>query len=183
VRETTLGLIENNPLNGVSLTPTQKAALDAWVAGNFVNDFGQAPTPSAMTPDNLDRAPLLASVGAGFFPGIEAGQLTADEVIYSAPLRFNQAVLRPGSLSERMAVPWQADFTACREDWWPSQRPDIAQLNPEDPFPAEEWAAGIHRYEDMVFNFSRLGYILQRQNTSGAEVFIEEGRDPFFPRT
>jgi hypothetical protein len=183
VRETVLGLIENNPLNGVTLTPTQKATMDAWVAGNFVNDFGQAPVPAAITPDGLDSAPLLASVGAGFFPGIEAGQLTADKAIYSAPLRLNHGVLRPGSLSERMAVPWQADFTACRLDWWPSQRPDIAQLNPEDPFPTEDWAAGIHRYEDMVFNFSRLGYILRRQNSTGAEVFVEEGRDPFFPRT
>lgn len=182
-REVALGLIEENPLNGVTLTQTQKRLMDAWVAGNFVNDFGQAPAPDEITPEGLDSAPLIASVGAGFFPGIEAGQLTADESIYSAPFRFDQGVLRPGSLTERMAVPWQADFTACQLDWWPSQRPDIAQLNTEDPFPTAQWAAGIHRFEDMVFNFSRLGYILPKQNTAGDEVFVEDGRDPFFPRT
>jgi hypothetical protein len=182
-REVAFGLIDNNPLNDVRLTPTQKAAMQAWVAGSFINDFGQVPAPVSITPDRLDRAPLLASVGAGFFPGIEAGQLTTDESIYSEPMRFNSGILRPGSLTERMAVPWQADFTACQLDWWPSQRPDIAQINPDDPFPNGEWAAGIHRFEDMVFNFSRLGYILPKQNTSGDEVFVEQGRDPFFPRS
>lgn len=183
IREVALGLIENNPLNDVRLTRTQKGLMDAWVAGNFIDDFNQVPAAGAITPEGLDRAPLLSSVGAGFFPGIEAGELTTDDSIYSGPFRFSHAVLRAGSLTERMAVPWQADFTACRLDWWPSQRPDIAQLNPEDPFPAEEWAGGIHRYEDMVFNFSRLGYILPKQNTAGDEVFVEDGRDPFFPRT
>jgi hypothetical protein len=27
-------------------------------------------------------------------------------------------------MTERMAVPWQADFTDCRHLWWPAQRPD-----------------------------------------------------------
>lgn len=182
VRETTLGLIENNPLSQVRLTPTQKRALGMWVAGNFVNDFGDAAGAAAVTPDALDRAPLLASVGAGFFPGIEAGEMTADPSIYVEPMRFDRGVLRPGSLTERMAVPWQADFTACRWDWWPSQRPDIAQLIPDDLLPNAQWAAGIHRYEDMVFNFSRLGYILPKRNSAGDEVFVEDGRDPLFPR-
>ena len=31
--------------------------------------------------------------------------------------------LPAGSLTEKMALPWQADFADCRESWWPSQRP------------------------------------------------------------
>ena len=29
----------------------------------------------------------------------------------------------PAFLTERMALPWQADFSACGELWWPAQRP------------------------------------------------------------
>jgi hypothetical protein len=91
-RDTTTRLSGRLPLRGtgnpgdmLQLTPTQKEFLKAWADGNFVRDWGQAPKPSLANPSDVDRGPLDAAVGGGFFPGIEAGNRVNDPSIYANP--------------------------------------------------------------------------------------------------
>ena len=121
-----------------TLTSVQYAKMARWARGEFAADWtGAEPLPIpyddlpvAERPNALDRAPLEASVGAGRFPGIEAGQIMLDPATYepARPFRVNQNK-PPGTLTEHMAVPWQADFRDCEfqedigMDWWPGQRP------------------------------------------------------------
>ena len=46
----------------------------------------------------------------------------------------------PGFITEKMALPWQADFADCADNWWPSQRP--VNVTKQDGTQAE-WARGI----------------------------------------
>jgi hypothetical protein len=182
LRQNAFGLIQTNPLNQLHLTDVQTTALQQWVAGTFVNDWATPLPPPSLNPDGLDRAALEACVGGGFFPGIEAGELLTQANIYVGPFRLDPAARTAGGVTERMAVPWQADFWQCQGDWWPAQRPDNVMLRPDDPAPNAVWASGINSELGMVRDFFRLGVVVPQQNTAGDEVFVESERDPHFPR-
>lgn len=63
-------------------------------------------------------------------PGIEISYNSYDPSIYDKkPFRINPN-LKPGDITQRMAIPWQADFLACRDVWWPTARP--VDVIPED---------------------------------------------------
>jgi hypothetical protein len=112
------------PETWFTVTPLQYRRLELWAEGNF--SPGDDPAPAVSLPEQLDRAAMEACVGGPFFPGIEMSSRCREPDRYVAPFRFRpegpgQA---PGCMTERMAVPWQADFTDCRHFWWPAQRPD-----------------------------------------------------------
>ena len=116
------------------------------------------------TPEGLDAAALDSCVGAGFYPGIEAGGIAGVPILEPAnyvgaadPLRID-ASLPPGTMSEFMALPWQADFKACVGHWWPVPRPETvlpqgswatAAFEPPAPRPspaeavAEAWVVAL----------------------------------------
>jgi len=106
-------------LNGgdSTLTPTQYAHMQRWQAGNYAADWTGVPQPQTdLTPDGMDRAALEACVGGAFFPGIEAGGLSAGdrpiiETSYAEAFRLASSV-GAGTISQAMALPWQADFKA-----------------------------------------------------------------------
>lgn len=180
-----------------TLTSVQYAKMEHWARGDFTADWtGAEPLaipyddlPVAEQPNALDRAPLEASVGAGRFPGIEAGNIMLEPSTYepARPFRVNQH-LRPGTLTERMAVPWQADFRDCEfeedlgMDWWPGQRPtDVYRMVngeltrvPWVPQTAE-WTADESRRFAMRSNWFRLGFVL-RTDVKGEEMFVEQDR-------
>ncbi len=116
------------PDTWLALTPRQYDILTLWKDGAFQPDWtGIPPDPQvAITPDGLDRAALENCTGGAFFPGIECGWVIRHPEIYAAGeiARLDPAVVKPGDMTKRMAVPWQADFFECQEHWWPSQRPD-----------------------------------------------------------
>lgn len=60
-----------------------------------------------------------------------------------------------------MAIPWQSDFYACAEYWWPTARPD--DVITEDSLIAEDtekWDRGVgDNKADMVDKWSKLGFI------------------------
>jgi hypothetical protein len=161
--------------------------LDKWVAGNFISDLNVA-GPAVPQPDQIDRAALDGCVGNNFYPGIEASINLRDKDIYARPFRLdhtNLGKVYPGCLSEIMAVPWQADFRDCDGGgWWPSQRPDIAmtdannvpgsQASWEDPLPEQD-------HQGMVDHVQQFGFIVPQQ-IGGQTVFVEQDRDPQFPR-
>ena len=111
----------------LSLTPYQLAHLQHWALGDFANDWpGAEPKPTAFEkipvarqPHALNEAALEACVGGPFFPGIEGTYDIARIGTYH-PERYLRQEFRidprlpAGSLTEKMALPWQADFADCR---------------------------------------------------------------------
>jgi L-Lysine epsilon oxidase N-terminal/L-lysine epsilon oxidase C-terminal domain len=169
----------------VSLTELQYARMEKWAKGEFEADWsGQPPAPVPLEqlpvgeqPEALDRAALISCVGAGRYPGIEAGQVMLEERTYdrTRPFRIN-VKNPPGWLTGRMAVPWQADYRDCAYeeelglDWWPGQRPDdiwrerAGELKREPWVPTTDiWEKDPTRRVMMVKHWSELGFILKKQ--------------------
>jgi L-lysine epsilon oxidase-like protein len=195
-----------NPKRFFSLTRTQYAMFAQWAARNFDPD-GSSPrsTPTAqpaITPDGLDRAALENCVGGPFFPGIEVSWIIRNPTIYLEPFRFQlgkkiaagdvavgipDVTVRPGFLTQQMALPWQADFRDCKREpltnpatgaptfamWWTGQRPDdvFPEATPDEQVPWTRFpdfnAADDdpNRYREMVTNWARLGFVA-RQDAS-----------------
>ncbi|MGI8456623.1 MAG: LodA/GoxA family CTQ-dependent oxidase [Propionibacteriaceae bacterium] len=154
-------------LNGESeLTPIQYAHLLRWRAGTYAADWtGTAPLDPDVSADGLDRAALEACVGAAFFPGIEAGGLSAGdrpilETAYSAPWRIDHTAVAPGTISQAMALPWQADFKACGDNWWPVPRPNDVFTIPGGP--TVRWDRDVASMDEMVNEWNRLGFVVKQ---------------------
>lgn len=167
-------------LNRFILPRQLRFLLTEWAAGRFQSDWQGLPQPgNAVTAEGLTQAALQSTVGRGFFPGIEAGIITQDPIIYAAPFdfRIEHAQMQPGDLTAQMALPWQADFLDCSGNWWPSQRPDnvrrTATSNEE-----VAWDRGVNTHLQMVHNFSKLSFITAQRDAAGNIVFAEEQRAP-----
>ncbi|MFF0267464.1 LodA/GoxA family CTQ-dependent oxidase [Kribbella sp. NPDC004536] len=160
-------------LNGgdSALTPTQYAHMQRWQAGNYTADWtGVPPAQTDLTPDGMDRAALEACVGGAFFPGIEAGGLSAGdrpiiETSYAGAFRIASSV-PAGTISQAMALPWQADFKACGDNWWPVPRPN--DVIPEGGGTAR-WDRDVASMDDMVSLWHTLGFVVQ-QGSQHVEV-------------
>lgn len=161
-------------LNGIDsvLTTTQYAHMERWKNGNYAADWVGTPVPqAAITPDGLDRAALEACVGGAFFPGIEAGGLDDGdrpilESAYAAPFRLAASVTA-GSIGAAMALPWQADFKACGDNWWPVPRPnDVISQNTGSQV---RWERDVSSMGDMVTLWNTLGFVV-RQGEEHVEV-------------
>jgi len=190
-----------DPASGLSLTEQQYLRMERWALGGFENDWpkdGKPPAPLPLDelpdmdrPHALDRAALEACVGGGFFPGIEVGRIMLDPATYdeNRPFRIrNDAqLLPPGTLTARMAVPWQADFRLCRfwedpkdldnlpdRDWWPGQRP--SQVFRGQGQEQVEWAPPDWGGLDWVDNWSKLGFVVEKMS-KGKVVYVEDERD------
>ncbi|MDQ3959522.1 MAG: LodA/GoxA family CTQ-dependent oxidase [Pseudomonadota bacterium] len=176
---------------GLSLTKVQYHRMERWCQGKFEEDWtGAEPTPLPLDelpdtekPHALDRAALEACVGGPFFPGIEAGSIMLDEATYDEdrPFRINTMTRHPGELTERMAVPWQADFRLCefdpefRSDWWPGQRPGhVFRDQKQEPV---EWVPSswpnFPRRPNMVDDWSKLGFVRKEE---GTDKYVENER-------
>ena len=151
-----------------ALTPIQYAHMQRWKDDtNFTNDWTGVPAPEAtVSPAGMDRAALEACVGGAFFPGIEAGGLSAgnrpivEAAFYSEAFRIDHASVTPGSISASMALPWQADFYACGSNWWPVPRPN--EVIPQGTSSYESWARDIGSYADMIAKWHTLGFVVQQ---------------------
>src|SRR5581483_2512755 len=159
-----------NPKRLFSLTRTQYAMFAQWAARKFKPDGTSPPSiptaPPAITPDGLDRAALENGVGGPFFPGIEVSWIIRNPTIYIEAFRFQlgkkiaagdesvgipDVTVRPGFLTQHMALPWQADFRDCKREpltnpatgaltfamWWTGQRPDdvFPEATPDEQVP------------------------------------------------
>lgn len=157
------------------LTPIQYAHLQRWKDGLFAQDWPGAPPPPlpTITPAALDRAALEACVGGGFYPGIEAGGRSPaerpilDPAHYREAFRLDHSVVQPGALSYTMALPWQADFYACGQSWWPAARPN--EVLPQGTSTPQAWARGVGSYADMVQKWHTLGFVV-KQGAQHVEV-------------
>ena len=121
--------------------------LERWSKGEFISDWNEnvqidkfeekslEELPIEEQPIALDRAGLELSIGAPLFPGIEVTHYFYKKEIYGGKAFRINPNLKPGSITEQMAIPWQSDFYACADYWWPTARPD--DVIPEDG-PIEE---------------------------------------------
>jgi hypothetical protein len=176
------------------LTKRQMDCLERWAKGQFIPGDDQT-RPRLNAGQELDRAALSRGVGGGFYPGIEAGLLLRERTVYSELGRLTRgpftdfggvtATLQPGSLTERMACPWQADFMECIGAWWPAQRPDVRRFDEDGAERTEQWDRGVrsglpatpNNRKNMVDHFAQLG-VIERMDVQGKSVFAEKGRHP-----
>jgi len=162
---------ENMPdLISLAVTPTQYARMKRWSDGDYVDDWPvganpQTPPsvppleslPIAQQPAALDRAGLDFCVGGSFHPGIEAGDIMAHPSTYSALHRIDLLTVEPGELTKNLSVPWQADFLACGDGWWPGGRPSrVASIARPGGY---SWSEGIESPSDMVTAWAKLGFL------------------------
>jgi len=181
------------PFTFPSLTTYQMAHIDNWVRGNFDDDWPGAPPaptsfekiPVARQAWALSQAALEACVGGPFFPGIEGTyDIARMETYHPEPHLRREFRINPahpaGFLTEKMALPWQADFTDCRGFWWPSQRPDdVVTKNSATPQKWDRMIVGsdgdqrLHPYLNMVAFWSKLGFVVFDEGTG---KFVEDER-------
>jgi L-Lysine epsilon oxidase N-terminal/L-lysine epsilon oxidase C-terminal domain len=172
----------------LSLTRYQTAHIDNWVHGNFDADWPGSPPPPTPFEEipvarqawALCEAALEACVGGSFFPGIEGTYDIARIDTYhpQANLRreFRLDPAHPaGFLTEKMALPWQADFADCQNFWWPSQRPDDVITKDGSRV---RWDRGVaettmNRHLTMVTSWSKLGFVVLDKGTG---KFVEDER-------
>jgi hypothetical protein len=158
-----------NALHDFELRSWQIDALLAWEAGNF--EPGAAPDRGLC--DRLTRAALDGGVGQGFFPGIEAGVNIMDPARYESAAfeyRLSHEACLAGDFTALMALPWQADFLKCGENWWPAQRP--YRVLTEDGA-HRPWLRPWMDHRRLVGDAMRLGIL----TPDGGKV-VERGRDP-----
>lgn len=158
-----------------TLTRHQYHVMKAWANGDFVDDWTarRRRTPTRVTPAGLDRAALEACVGAAFVPGIEVSWKVRDVFRYHEPFRLDPGRLRPGDVTQQMAIPWQSDFVDCSDGdtpyvWWPSHRPVdvIRATEPLDGPQFVRWARPFSKrgaddvgVEALIRSGDRLGLI------------------------
>lgn len=160
------------------LTVGQFAHMERWKDNNYTNDWVGPPPPEAnVTPDGLDRSALDACVGGSFYPGIEAGGLPQSAsgtypglAAQSRPIvtgsnyveafRLNHAVVSAGDITASMALPWQADFWDCAQNWWPVPRPNQVTRNGTLN---QGWTDGlVGSHEEMVQKWNQLGFVVRQ---------------------
>jgi hypothetical protein len=77
-----------------------------------------------------------------------------------------------------MAQPWQSDFLECTQNWWPSQRPDLAP-QPNGSFLLWQRPVGESDHQGLVDVVSKLGMITVQVDANGVQVSAsEQGRAP-----
>lgn len=179
--------------NGLNLTQTQYEFMRRWMEGQFTNDADTAIT--SITPVGMDRAALEQCVGGSFYPGIETNRVVSQAGHFVTDANGNATEIRlrpesevdgrvPGFLTADNALPWQADFLACRRDqpdgrtvWWPAQRPDDVRRRLTNGIQIKVWAEGINHDKDMVEKWSKLGLVVPEPTQQGTPPsFIEDER-------
>ena len=122
-------------------------------------------------------------IGSPFFPGIEITYIVWDPSLYNKqPFRINPD-LEAGDITKYMAIPWQADFLACSDDWWPTARPDdvvpkesvLANAKIHKPWARKADDTDFDDYPDMVSEWSKLGFI-KSMEINGETLFVETER-------
>jgi hypothetical protein len=168
----------------LTVTATQYEFLRAWASGRFIADWSGPPAPSAeITANGLDRAALEGGCGGGFFPGMEAGWILRNGNLYDAPFRFRQLStednatgVTPGDVTKRSALPWQADFLKCANNWWPAQRPNQVRTGPTATS-GVGWDRGIVGHVDLVHRWAQLGIVAPAANPASPAKFHETERE------
>jgi len=179
----------------MTILPFQYDNLKRWSEGDFISDWNEASQlapiskieqiPIDEQPSSLEKAALDLAIGAPFFPGIEITYIVWDPSLYDGQAFRINPDLEAGDITKHMALPWQADFLLCSNDWWPTARPD--DVIPEDHHfvdkaaTSKKWARDqdgkeFGDYIDMVNKWSKLGFV-KPVNINGKTFFLETERN------
>jgi len=171
---------ETPKTNGLSLTSFQYECFEKWRNGNFiVNDWDGLIFPKTiplddlapeLQPEALDRACLDTGIGGTYGPGIEVGMRFGEEASFGLPFRINESKL-PGFLTSTLSIPWQVDYSACREGWWPSARPNSVMIADGN---YDEWARSALG-DNMLTEWWKLAFI-KKQLENGIITYRETER-------
>jgi hypothetical protein len=139
-------------------------------------------------PSMIDMANLGAMLGGSFMPGIEVGYdggMPENWSVHHGPnplypdVRFwphgKNTPHVAGRLTINLAVPWQGDFDACNETFWPTSRPEIVRSLSGSTYPWLETAR--HQASDPDFRayWKRLGFIRRTKDpVSNKDLFVEQ---------
>ncbi|WP_257165107.1 LodA/GoxA family CTQ-dependent oxidase [Bradyrhizobium sp. SRS-191] len=193
----------------LTLSDRQYGNMKRWAKGDFDDDWTGVPQPVpfdsipvAAQPEALNRAAFEPCIGAPFYPGIEITYIATDPALWSGPCRIDAKTNGPGAITRHMAMPWQADFSECNTNWWPTARPD-------DVIPEEEldkvvasfdettegtlaralsvrqpWARGIPSVSPALDNamikaWSHFGFVVKRE-VKGETLYVETERSPYY---
>ncbi len=176
--------------NVLPLTSTQYRIMQAWAAGDFIDDLGTAAAVEELMPDALIRTALDACVGAALYPGVEVNGYIMnfpERFVDGDPFRISHEKVLPGEVTQHNAVPWQADFLLCswqekqgllqlQLGWWPAQRPDdvYTSVGANEMVP---WARGLgDDFQDMLDKWDLLGVVVDRGPPT-SPFFVETERD------
>jgi hypothetical protein len=166
---------------------------DAW----FAKIVADAET---YAPALLDMAHMGAMLGGSFLPGIEVGReagVAQNWSLYHGgsprfpDVRFDPCngttPHPPGMLTKDLAVPWQVDYAACNETYWPTSRPGkvVRETAPGTFAEGQDWMIGslsVEAGESPDENKRRyyrtywtmLGFIRRETN----DRFVERERAP-----
>lgn len=199
------------PDHWLYLLKSQYAVLEKWAAGEFESDWDPKRRDGIAfpqlrigdQPEALTRAALEYCVGGPFYPGIEMTYVARYKEWFEEPFRFKQGTFRPGDMTKRMAVPWQADFYECNTHWWPAQRPDdvlnvetyraaLADHGFSDELQERRlagslpdrisWDRGIGDADqslrgdnEMVDKWKTRGFVVPKTTPAGEVLYVEEG--------
>jgi L-Lysine epsilon oxidase N-terminal/L-lysine epsilon oxidase C-terminal domain/Iron-containing redox enzyme len=196
----------------LTLSDRQYHDMEQWAIGEFDDDWTAPPAPvplesmpAAEQPGALDRAALEPCIGAPFYPGIEMTYIATHPDTWSGPCRINENT-QPGGITCHMALPWQADFSECNTNWWPTARPDDVVSEDEldkvlSTYKVTDegslartlsvrlpWARGIPSVSPaldnaMVKAWSHFGFVVKREVGNGQTVYVETERSPYFGST
>jgi hypothetical protein len=194
----------------LTLSDRQYANMTLWASGEFDDDWTGAPQPVPFEslpvtaqPEALNRAAFEPCIGAPFYPGIEITYIATDPALWSGPCRIDAKTTPPGGITRHMAMPWQADFSECNTNWWPTARPDDVVSEDElDKVLSTysetsegslaralsvrlPWARGIPSVSPaldnaMVKAWSHFGFVVKREVGKGEIVYVETERSPYF---
>lgn len=179
------------------------ASLKAFLAADHDEDawFAEIVAKAeAYAPALLDMAHMGAMLGGSFLPGIEVGReagVPQNWALYHGgsthfpDVRFHPCngttPHPPGMLTKDLAIPWQMDYAACSETYWPTSRPGevVRETAPGTFTGGHEWmietlpslpgeSAVDNRLRYFRTYWTMLGFI--RRETS--DRFVERERAP-----
>lgn len=161
-----------------TLTPLQYERFRRWSVGDFVADWSASDKPIAIDdlPPNqqlhaINRAYLESCCGGPFRPGVEVGPIIQSKQIYDAPFRVS-ASLPPGSLTQELSLPWQADYVTCGMGAWPATRPVSVT---QDGSSWYDWMPPSIDGAAMVKEWPNFGFV-KRVVTAQGDAFFERQR-------
>ncbi|MGD9530093.1 MAG: LodA/GoxA family CTQ-dependent oxidase [Pseudonocardia sp.] len=151
--------------------------MGSWAAGTLddVTRFPPATVTDIDRPELMDMAAMRSMLGGSFLPGLEVGRDAGRWRNWQADwgVRLGHVDVRitaePGTLTRGLAVPWQADFVACNQDWWPASRPDRTTSIPDDPSTPDDdrvfktWMSHpggeINTGDELITHWAGLGFV------------------------
>jgi hypothetical protein len=171
------------------IAPSMQASLQTSQTDVDVHfDFILSKRPKHV-PAMIDMASMGTMLGGSFLPGIEVGLEAGRRenwTLYHGAcknfpdVRFERSTSAsssaehfPGRLTKDLAIPWQRDYVACDEQFWPTSRPGRVRPNAGGVDDRHQWlidkAPGVSDPDYYNAYWKELGFIRRTSDTEFQE--------------